>query len=161
MDFRGCAEAPNGRLLDASAITWYNDVDDMEPIPPLSAAATAGSSAPPSRQASATTLDRFFANVPPAQKTAGSCRSARIPRPSIRATDPDNAMALKHKSSSGTGISLPRRRTWHVVSDSDSDEATEHEDTEKATLSNPADADYGDNDGGHEGDVTQGSQRHF
>jgi hypothetical protein len=139
---RGCAEGADNMLLDASEITWYNDADDDDPIPPSSARATAGSSNPPSREPSATMLNRFFTAIPATQKIAGSRRSARVPRPSTKAVDPDNAMALKRKGSPDTSVALPRRRARPLASESDDEQATEHEDAELANISDAADTDY-------------------
>ena len=126
----GCARGLDGELLDASAIQWFNDSDDIIPLPPSSAGATAGSSNPPSRSLSVATLDQFFSNVPPAKKIAGSRRSARVPRPSARSTHPDNAMAgapstRKRKGSTTAGASMPRRRARKVIAGSDGGNTTE------------------------------------
>src|ERR1700722_7132723 len=129
-----CAQDNNGELLDAAKIPWYNDPDDDEPMLPSSAMATNGSSVPPShrssvtvldRQLSATTLERFFKDATPVEKIAGSCRSACIPHPSMKATDPKNAMALKRKKS--LGADQPHRNC-HIVPDSDDGQSAKEED---------------------------------
>jgi len=117
----------DGNLLDASQIPWFNDPDDDQPIAPTSSSAQ--------RQASAsrtvTTLDSFVTKVPPAMR-----RSTRAPRPSTKAIDPDNIMALKRKSSN-TGAGKPSCRPRHASPDHEEDEATEPD---------PTDADGEDDD---------------
>ena len=128
MASRGCAEGSDGELLEASEITWYHDPDDTEPIPPTPASAISSS---PS-QLSASTLDAFFTNVPSAQKVAGSRRSTRIPRPSVRVTDPENAMVRvgsSRKRSASAGPP-PRRRICKFVPESDEEEPTMDDGTE-------------------------------
>jgi hypothetical protein len=80
-----CAVAKDGTLKDANDIEWFNDADDILPLPqtrPL----MAGSSA-----SSVTSLDGFFASRPPARKVGGERHSTRICKPSKRTVDPDNA----------------------------------------------------------------------
>jgi hypothetical protein len=80
-----CAVAKDGTLKDADDIEWFNDADDLIPLPqtrPL----MAGSSA-----SSVTSLDGFFASRPPARKVGGERHSTRIRKPSKRTVDPDNA----------------------------------------------------------------------
>jgi hypothetical protein len=126
MASRGCAQGPDGELLDASEITWYNDADSDEPISSSKhPAANSGSSLHPRH--SVTTIDHFF---PPLQEISGSRRSARIPRPSTKSTDPDNAMVpvaapLKRKGSAGIAANAPSRRARKIVVDSDDDCTTE------------------------------------
>ena len=86
----GCAVGPDGELLDPSQIIWYNDADNDEPM----AQATTPLTAQPQPQLSATTLDSFVTKVPPPVR-----RSTRAACPSAKAIDPDNAMAIKRKSS--------------------------------------------------------------
>ena len=75
-----CALAADGSLLDASAITFYNDPDDDTPLPN-----------PP---VTSTPLHPFFrGSQAPAKFAAGSRRSARVARPSARITDPNNVEA--------------------------------------------------------------------
>jgi hypothetical protein len=85
-----CAVGPDGKLLDASQIVWFNDPDDDEPMAP----ATTSSMAQRQHQVSMTMLDSFVTKAPPAAR-----RSTRAPRPSTKAIDPDNIMALKRKPS--------------------------------------------------------------
>ena len=85
-----CAIGPDGKLLDASKITWFNDPDDAEPMAPASSTSSAVQ-----RQPSVNTLDAFVTRDPP----PAARRSARAPRPSTKVIDPDNIMAIKCKSS--------------------------------------------------------------
>src|ERR1700722_11939833 len=143
MSSRGCAQGPNGELLDASQIEWYHDPDDHLPMAPSSATesraqdpianvATEGTEMTvmqSSCQPSAATLNKFFSNVPPAEKTAGSRRSGHALRPSAKVADPNN-VALKCKSSSNPG-SHPCYRAHHAhhaVIDLDEEEPTKLED---------------------------------
>lgn len=71
-----CVIGPDGNLLDANQIIFYNDPDDAEPLP-LPATGSA-------------VIHPFFGHAP-ATMTAGSRRSTRISRPSTRLMDPDNA----------------------------------------------------------------------
>ena len=116
-----CAVGSDGNLLDASQIVWFRDPDNDQPIAPTSSSAQ--------RQASAsrtvtTTLDSFVTKVPPPAR-----RSTRAPRPSTKAIDPDNIMALKCKSSN-TGAGKPSSRPRYVSPDHEEDEATERDPTD-------------------------------
>lgn len=85
----GCAVGPDGKLLDAKDIKWYEDVDSSEPINHTTAPSEFITTAN-----SANTIHPFFRGGPaPAVVAAGSRRSGRAPRPSNRITDPDNAEA--------------------------------------------------------------------
>ena len=106
-----CAVGPNGNLLDASQIVWFRDPDDDEPMAP----ATSSTAQP---QVSAMTLDSFVTKVPAAR------RSTRAPRPSTKAIDPDNIMALKRKPSN-PAPDKPSCRPRHASPDHEVDEATE------------------------------------
>jgi hypothetical protein len=125
----GCAIGPDGQLLDASEIEWVNDPDDLIPIPPpATATASREPSANLSREPSVTTLDRFFMKTPAARIVAGSRRSARVPRPSGRVTDPNNTMLLatatkrkENPSGSTDTTHIPRRRRQTIESNSDED----------------------------------------
>jgi hypothetical protein len=115
-----CAVGPDGKLLDASQIVWFKDPDDDEPMAP----ATTSSTAQRQHQVSTTTLDSFVTKAPPA-----TCRSTRAPRPSTKAIDPDNIMALKRKpSKQATGKSSCRPR--HASPDHEEDKATEPDPTD-------------------------------
>src|SRR6266851_9388281 len=110
-----CAVGPDGTLLDASQIVWFNDPDDDEPMVP------ATSSAPlvAQLQVSVATLNSFVTKIPPAIH-----RSACAPCPSTRAIDPDNIMALKRKPSN-TAAAKPSCHPHHVSPDREEDKATE------------------------------------
>jgi|ERR1700722_2155124 len=126
----GCAQGENGELLDTSKITWYNDADNDHPMPPSSAMATRGSSVTTlDREPSAMTLERFFKNATPVKKVAGACRSAHIPHPSTKVTDPKNTMALKCKNSCGAAENPCAR--WIVISLDDGQNTAGEEDNEK------------------------------
>lgn len=68
----GCAVGPDGKLLDAKDIQWFEDADSSEPI-----------------NHAATSLSTATANSP-----ATIRRSGRATRPSNKITDPDNAEVL-------------------------------------------------------------------
>jgi flagellar basal body rod protein FlgC len=70
-----CALGPDGQLLDESKIIWHRDPDDLTPIAPVTVP-----------------IHRFFARgSSPALIVNGSRRSARVPKPSKRVLDADNA----------------------------------------------------------------------
>ena len=75
-----CALGADGSLLNAFAITFYNNPDDDTPLP--------NSSATP-----APIHLLFQGSLAPAKITARSRRSAQATQPSARITDPDNAEA--------------------------------------------------------------------
>jgi hypothetical protein len=130
----GCAQSSDGKLLDASEIDWFHDCDDPNPIAPSSTGATVGSSLPTSREPSASTLDKFFANASPVRKIAGACRSARVPRPSTRVNHPDNAMASassrKRRDDSSGSTDAPRvLQRRRKLPDSDEDPASSEVET--------------------------------
>ena len=80
-----CTVAKDGTLKDANNIKWFNDADDLVPLPqthPL----IAGSSA-----SSVISLDNFFASCLPARKVGSEHHSTWIRKPSKRTIDPDNA----------------------------------------------------------------------
>ncbi|KAJ7759053.1 hypothetical protein B0H16DRAFT_1720476 [Mycena metata] len=115
----GCAQNADGSLRDASEIQWFNDRNDEVPTP--------GLSPPP--------LHQIFTNVPPLCKVAGSRRSsprrrsARQPRPSARAADPDNVEGTAGKRKAEAASSHPpkpakaAKRATVVVSDSSDGES--------------------------------------
>jgi hypothetical protein len=145
MTSQGCAIGSDGELLDASQIDWYNDVDDNKPMTPSANATTA--------QNSSATLDSFVTKAMPAKVVAGSRRSARTVRPSVKATDPNNAaMTLKRKLSAAPSAKSSRH-VRVVISDSEEEKATEPDDTTFEASTNPAD----DSDGNDtEPDVANG-----
>ncbi|KAN0113659.1 hypothetical protein V8E52_007458, partial [Russula decolorans] len=81
----GCAVGPDGKLLDAKDIVWFEDADSSEPI---------NHTTTPS---STTTASTSTTNHAPAPVVAGAHHSGRTIHPSIRVTDPDNAGAHKLK----------------------------------------------------------------
>lgn len=113
------AQDADGNLRDASEITWFHDVDDVNPLPNPSIPAT--SETPPAK------ITEYFATKP-VEKTAGSRRPVRATRLSLKAKDPDNAVtfsgSLKRKSSPKP--TEPRRRARKVVilSDDEDEAAT-------------------------------------
>ena len=97
-----CAVGPDGKLLDAKDIEWYEDADSSEPINQATtpSVTTASSSA---------AIHPFFRGGPaPAVVVAGARRSGHATRPSNRITDPDNAEALSstttHKCKASGGM---------------------------------------------------------
>lgn len=126
----GCAIGTDGKLLDASEIKWFNDPDDDEPMGPVATSSTVQSS-----------LDSFFTTAPlPAPPPPR--RSDRIPRPSTKAIDPDNAMAAKRKTSD-VSTSKPNRRLRQASLEHEEDRATEPDATE-ANLSDGSDTEDDD-----------------
>ncbi|KAJ6457663.1 hypothetical protein C8R45DRAFT_943118 [Mycena sanguinolenta] len=71
-----CAVGPDGQLLPASKIVFYNDLDDADPLPPTSSAEAAA----------------------PTQITQYFRRSERPRKQSSRLTDPNNAEIHKRKA---------------------------------------------------------------
>ena len=68
-----CAVGPDGKLLDASEIVWFNDPDDDAPL----------------------STPKGLGNRSPSPKIAGSRRPQRAVRPSAKASDPNNAESTK------------------------------------------------------------------
>ena len=126
-----CALAPDGGLLDASAITFYNDVDDDTPLP--------------NPMTTSTPLHPFFQG--PGNVVGGSRRSARVSRPSAHITDPDNVEAP----------AVPRKRPatrWAKVTDDD-DGSEPHNESDNAEVSLGDDNDVVMGDASPEGgDIT-------
>ncbi|KAI0038376.1 hypothetical protein FA95DRAFT_1613436, partial [Auriscalpium vulgare] len=85
-----CAVGPDGRLLDASEITFYNDPDDENPLPASITSSMTPSSAPAVNAFDILTC-KTAAQHPAAPKVAGARRSGRVSRPSGRVRNPDNA----------------------------------------------------------------------
>jgi hypothetical protein len=75
MSSPGCAQGPDGKLLDASEITWYFDADDDEPLQSLQSQ----SKLPVS-------------STPQPAGLSGHRRSGRVTHPSVRACDPNNTV---------------------------------------------------------------------
>lgn len=100
----GCAVGPDGKLLDAKDIKWYEDADSSEPInhttTPSVSVTTANSS---------NTIHPFFRGDPaPAVVATGSRRSGRAIRPSNRIIDPDNSEALSFAAVHKLNAPIPR-----------------------------------------------------
>jgi len=118
MSSDNCAVGPDGELLDESEIPWVYDPDDDRPMPPATTSST------DQRQLSATTLDSFITQVPPA-----ACRSTCTSHPSTKVTDPDNVMARKRKPSDSASTNPPRRAR-QASPEHEEDNATEPEPTD-------------------------------
>jgi hypothetical protein len=110
----GCAVGPDGKLLDAKDIKWYEDADSSEAInniPPP---------APPLGPSKPNTIHPFFGGG--LDSAAGSRRSGRVTRPSNRITDPDNAEVsstarkLKAKARTSTTVTHKRKASRSVAS---------------------------------------------
>ena len=131
-----CAVGPDGKLLDAKDIEWYEDADSSEPINQATtpSVTTANSSA---------AIHPFFHGGPaPAVVVAGARRSGRVTRPSNRITDPDNAEALSsattHKCKASGGMAAGRRINRKVaVDDEGSTDGGEINDYEPDIAGNP------------------------
>lgn len=100
-----CALAADGSLLDAADITFYNDPDDITPIPKPTA--------------SSSTLHRHHDDglhpIFQAKNIAGSRRSVRITRPSARITDPDNAEVLVNTRKRSATVTASAVETSHAA----------------------------------------------
>jgi len=129
MSSDNCAVGPDGELLDKSEIPWVYDPDDDRPMPPMMTSST------DQRQLSATTLDSFVTQVPPAAR-----RSTRTSCLSTKVTDPDNVMAWKRKPSDSASTNPPRRAR-QASPEHEEDKATEPEptDTEDVQDNDPVD----------------------
>lgn len=146
-----CAIAPDGSLMDAADIHWYNDADDAAPIPSALTSTSASSSAQ--------SLDDFFSSHPPAKKVSGARQSSRVRKPSKHTTDPDNAEAgdvledvrsgQKRKTGGTAGMS---RRVSHKVIQSDSNDDTASDDGNKSDLT---DVDTNSNEDPNEARTTE------
>src|ERR1700722_6741464 len=106
MTSSGCAEGPDGHLLDASEITWYNDPNDSEPLPTTSRTTRAS----------------------PVPKTAGSRCPKRTLQPSAQLRDPENtamqSSRLKHKPDGDTSARKTKRPAAIVSSGDEASEDT-------------------------------------
>ena len=146
-----CAIAPDGSLMDAADIHWYNDADDAAPIPSALTSTSASSSA--------RSLDDFFSSRPPAKKVSGARQSSRVRKPLKRTTDPDNAEAgdvledvrsgQKRKTGGTAGMS---RRVSRKVIQSDSDDDTASDDGNKSDFT---DVDTNSNEDPNEARATE------
>src|ERR1700685_1168477 len=102
-----CAVGPDGKLLDAKDIEWYEDADSSEPINQVTTPSVTTTS-------SSAAFHPFLRGGPaPAVVVAGARRSGRATRPSNRITDPDNAEALSsattHKRKASGSMAAGRR----------------------------------------------------
>ena len=113
MASNGCALGSDGKLLDASKIIWHYDADDDKPM----ASATTSLMGQPQPGLSATTLDLFVR------------RSGRAACPSTKSIDPDNAMAVKRKTSDAPNPN-PSRRLRQASPDHGEDKTTYSDITE-------------------------------
>ncbi|KAF8868531.1 hypothetical protein BD779DRAFT_1415765, partial [Infundibulicybe gibba] len=86
----GCAVGPDGKLLDASEIQFFNDADDITPI--------SGPATVPTPSTIPGVHPFFTRGSSPARLVAGIRRTARIPRPSAKATDPNNMESVTTRS---------------------------------------------------------------
>jgi len=124
-----CAVGTDGKLLDQSKITWYNDPDDDAPIAP-SPATTPALTSVPSSTLKATTLRTFFKSgtTPPAANFAeGTRRSSRVSRPSKRVLDATNMgapMEIPKRVRVGKGIVESKSEDEGEDGDGDKDEGT-------------------------------------
>ncbi len=121
-----CAVGPNGNLLDASQIVWFNDPDDDKPMAP----ATSSTAQP---QVSVMMLDSYITKVPAVHQ------STRAPHPSTKAINPNNIMALKRKPSN-PAPNKPSCCPHHASLDHKVDKATEP-DLTNSEDNNPVDPD--------------------
>jgi hypothetical protein len=89
-----CAVGPNGALLDASQIVWYNDPDDDNPI--IATTSSTAIATPASSGASSVPTLNAFDILRSARKTSSSFipssrRSTRVSKPSAKLRDKANA----------------------------------------------------------------------
>ena len=129
MSSDNCAVGPNGKLLDKSEINWVHNPDDDTPIAPATTSST------DQCQLSATTLDSFVTQVPPA-----TCRSTCTSCLSTKVTDPNNVMALKCKPSNSASTN-PSCCACQASPEHEEDKATEPKptDTEDFQDNDPVD----------------------
>ena len=137
-----CAVGTDGKLLDPSAIVWYNDPDDSTPITPIAPSLPSNSSA-----LKATTLRPFFGDSTAPASTVlntGTRRSSRVSKPSKRILDANNM-----------GLDMPKRaRVAHKTvveaefedkgDNEGDDEADDEEDDETVSTTHAPDAGGGD-----------------
>ena len=125
-----CTIVPDGSLMDAADIHWYNDADDAAPIPSASHTLTSTSAS-----FSARSLDNFFSSRPPAKKVSGACQSSRVCKPLKHTIDPNNAevgdvledvrSGQKHKTGGTAGMSY-QVSCKVIQSNSDDDTASDN-----------------------------------
>ncbi|KAJ7729562.1 hypothetical protein B0H16DRAFT_1893824 [Mycena metata] len=110
-----CALGPDGKLLDAKDIVFFNDPDDLHPLPKN-----------PKPVLVPTSIKKFFGSAD------GPRRSSRVSVPSARTTDPNNAESLKRKADTTLTSHRPSQRTRHAT-ETDNDDSgvdTEPEDND-------------------------------
>lgn len=130
---------PDGELLDASDIQFFNDPDDDVPIPAVPEA----TSTPSGGQA--THITQFFR------------RSDRARKRSSRLTDPNNVEVAKRKANEtgDTRPSVRARRSAPSPAPMDEDDNTpaDDDDDDMPDLADPSDSeDGGDNESVNDGD---------
>jgi len=119
-----CAVGPDGTLLDTSDIQWFNDPDDVEPLPSTLLSVTPGDSTVTSSEPEVHPFCRK--SVLPATTVAGALQSTHAIHPSARAIDPDNMeTSTSTRQKCSCKASLPSQHTSHKVIPSDT-EASEH-----------------------------------
>ena len=133
-----CAVGPDGKLLDAKDIEWYEDVDSSE----LINKATTPSSITTTN--SSTAIHPFFSGGPaPTVVVAGAHRSRHTTHPSNRITSPDNAKASSsatmHKRKASSNMRAGRRINCKVaVNDEGSTDGSKIDDYEPNVAEHPA-----------------------
>jgi len=113
MASEGCAVGPDGELRDVSEIEFFNDPNDDQPIAPATTSLTVQP-----------LLNSFVTKLPPPAR-----RSNRVPRPSTKVIDPDNAMATKCKTSDAPNPN-PSRCLRQASPEHEEDRASEPDTTE-------------------------------
>jgi hypothetical protein len=108
MALNGCALRSDGKLLNASKIIWHYDTDNDEPM----ALVTTSLMGQPQPGLSTTTLDSFVY-----QSGCTAC-------PSTKSIDPDNAMAVKCKTSDDPNLN-PSCQLHQVAPEHGEDKATD------------------------------------
>jgi hypothetical protein len=113
-----CAVGPDGTLLDASKIVWYNDADDDAPL----------------------STAKGLANRLPSPKIASSRRPQRTVRPSAKASDPNNAESSKAPKRKPEDAQQARRISRKVSADTHPGSNEEHtEPTAPVSTDGPGD----------------------
>jgi len=106
---------PDGKLLDAKDIVWFEDADSSEPINHATTPLGPSSS-------SSTAIHPFFhGGAASAAVVAGAHHSGHVTCPSNRIADPDNAkapaLATAHKHKASHGLPAARRINRKVTDD--------------------------------------------
>ena len=126
-----CAVGPDGSLLDADKIVWYNDADSSEPI--------------------ATT------NPPTTAEAVSRC-SGRAIQPSNKLVDPDNVEVAtwkpRHKRKASHTMAADRRINRKVtIGSSDGSDGSEESDCDLKVADHPATLEAGDTELGEDSDI--------